>query len=85
MRFWTKEVEKRISHIVRIQNIFLMNHNFNNKVNVYDQLDVCGKGKMGTNLRIALTAIGNVRDKKIWDECVQFSFWTWSLRYLHDI
>lgn len=51
-----------------------MNHNFNNKVNVYDQLDVCGKGEMGTNLRIALTAIGNVRDKKIWDECVQFSF-----------
>lgn len=61
-----------------------MNNNFNNKVNVYDQLDVCGKGKMETEfkfcslgdwmVRKTLTAIGNVRDKKIWDECVQFSF-----------
>lgn len=29
-----------------------MNNNCNNEVNVYDQLDTCGKGKTGTEFKV---------------------------------
>lgn len=70
-----------MDHIVGTQNTFLMN-NCNNEVNVYDQLDVCGKEKkLWLNLRFVAwetrylkmtrigTIIGNERDTeyKVWD------------------
>ena len=63
-----------------------MNNNCNNEVNIYDQLDACGKGKKTVtkfkvcslgdwiNIQMTLTGIGGVRDMKIGDKYVRFCF-----------